>query len=71
MRTCANCGEHLPAETKHIYSEIDDAVYCTDCVEVVDYTETAFYVDGEYIGDTAQENCKVVESYDDEYEVAE
>lgn len=69
MRTCGSCNEHIPPETQHIYSEMNDEVFCIDCVKIVDYTEQVFYIGSDYIGDTSQENCKIVESYDDEYEV--
>lgn len=68
IRKCGCCNEHLPPETEHVYSEMDDDVYCMDCVEVVPYTEKSFYVDGEWIGSTGAENCRIIEDYEDEYE---
>lgn len=68
IRKCGNCSDHLPPETEHVYSDKDDEVYCMDCVEVVPYTEKAFYVAGEWIGSTGDESCKIIEDYEDEYE---
>lgn len=69
MRECTNCQTELPPETKHY--DIDDEVYCTDCVAAEPYTSYTYYIDGEYVGNSEDDNVRLVESYDDEYEVGE
>ncbi|PAF15731.1 hypothetical protein [Terribacillus saccharophilus] len=69
MRKCFNCSKELLPETKHI--ELNDEVYCIDCVEVKPFTEYQFYVSGEWRGDTYDGDNKVVEDYEDEYEVGD
>jgi hypothetical protein len=65
-RVCYNCDNSIPPETEHyIFS---DEVYCTDCVDAKPYTSYSYYVDGEYIGCSEEDDSKHVESYDDEYE---
>lgn len=70
IRKCENCNEHLPPETEHVVSD-DYGVYCRDCVTIEEYTSYAFYVSGDWIGDTGEGNCILVEDYEDEYEEGE
>lgn len=67
-RECANCRDHIPPETGHFVH--DESVYCTNCITVTSYMAHTYYLDGEYLGDSAAEdNVQHIESYeDDEYE---
>lgn len=69
MRECFNCQTELPPETKHY--DINDEVYCTDCVAAEPYTSHSYYIDGEYVGNSDDDHVRLVESFDDEYEVGE
>ena len=66
MRTCFNCQSDMPPETEHY--EIDYEVYCTDCVDVKPYTSYSYYLDGEYVGSSEDDNARHVEALNDEYE---
>lgn len=66
-RTCFSCGEYIPPETEHF--EIENDPYCTDCVEVVPYTGYQYFVNGDFVGDSEEDEGAIfIESYDDEYE---
>lgn len=67
IRTCEQCNKHLPPGTDHY--RLSDGVYCTDCVDAHPYTSYAFYVGGDYMGDSDDDSgSRLVEGYEDEYE---
>jgi hypothetical protein len=68
-RTCYNCNSYIPPETEHYV--FGDNEYCTDCVTTSSYWSYVYYVDGEYMGDSNDDDSKHVESYEDEYEEEE
>ncbi|MEC0234058.1 hypothetical protein P4H71_06900 [Paenibacillus kribbensis] len=65
-RVCYNCKTDLPPETAHY--EINNEVYCTDCVTAHPYTSYSYYINDEYVGDSEDDHTRYVESLDDEYE---
>lgn len=66
-RVCFNCDEPMPPETEHF--NIDNELYCAECVEVVPYTAYQYYLDGEFMGDSdGNGDIEFIESYDDDYE---
>lgn len=69
IRTCFNCNKHLPPETEHY--EINGEDYCTNCVEAKPYTAYQYYIAGDYVADSENDDARFVESYEDEYEESE
>lgn len=65
-RVCYNCDSEIPPGTEHYI--LHDEAYCTECVEAKPYTAYTYYVDGEFMGLSEEDDCKHVESYDDDYE---
>jgi hypothetical protein len=65
-RQCANCQKDIPPETEHF--AIEDEPYCTDCVEITPYTAYLYYVDGEFVGTSEDDQVRHIESLDDDYE---
>jgi hypothetical protein len=65
-RECQNCGDHIPPDTTHY--ELKGNKYCTDCVEAKPYTAHTFYIDGEFIGLSEEDDCSIVEDFEDDYE---
>lgn len=68
-RVCYNCGTNIPPETEHFI--IQDEGYCTDCVEAKPYTAYTYYIDGEFVGSSEDDDARHIESYEDEYEESE
>jgi len=69
-RACFNCQTEMPQETEHYV--LADEVYCINCVDAQPYTAYQFYLDGEYMGSSDDDNdSRHVESYEDEYEEGE
>lgn len=69
MRKCFQCGEEIPQDTEHFHK--DGEHYCTNCVEIVEYTAYQYYVDGEYLGGSESDTVDHVEAYEDDYEIEE
>ncbi|WP_041059803.1 hypothetical protein [Jeotgalibacillus campisalis] len=66
-RVCFDCSERIPPETDHF--EIDNEVYCDNCVEKVPYTGYQYFLNGEYMGDSDGDgNAEFIDSMNDIYD---
>ncbi|ODA05849.1 hypothetical protein [Paenibacillus polymyxa] len=65
-RVCFHCANEIPPNTEHYTVEAE--VYCTDCVQAQPYTSYIYYINGEFVGTSDEDNVQLIESYEDEYE---
>lgn len=65
-RKCCHCSKRIPSNTEHFI--IQGQTYCTECVEVREYTAYQYLVGGEYMGDSESDDTEHIESYEDDYE---